>query len=153
MSVMHCTLENNQAIINFSATSPLSSNESMFSNYSNLTSYRGLIDTGAQRTCFTHRVINEVPLIRHGHKPLKTIDDQWISRSLYFTSIGFWVSSEVSNYTNDTSNTYFALPNPLQVYGINNNETFDALIGMDILSMFNFSFNRQRQEFEIKLKV
>lgn len=150
---MRCTLENNQAIINFSATRPLSSNEGMFSSYNNLTSYRGLIDTGAQRSCLTQNVIDQTGLMRHRHKPLKTIHGELKSHSLYFVSLGFWLPSETSNYSNESSSSYFSLTHPMEMFGINNNETFDALIGMDILSMFDFSFSKRSQEFEIELKI
>lgn len=147
MLVAKCTLENNQAIVKFGVNKPLYSSSGYGEINTNYNSFRGLIDTGAQRSCLSSHVISSAKLVRHSNKYLKGVNHQRL-HSLFWASMGLWGSSNTheiepsyDSYTSQNQ-TYFAIEEPIEVFDIENNESFDALIGMDILSMFNFSYNK-----------
>lgn len=113
-----------------------------------IASYRALIDTGAQRTCLTHRTIAQEGLRRHGKLFIKNVHNENV-HSLFLVKIGFWAFSGASGYPN-TERSYFGLPDATEVINIADNERFDAIIGMDVLQLFDVKFSKTG-EFSIDL--
>ncbi|BAV65209.1 pepsin/retropepsin-like aspartic protease family protein [Sphingobium cloacae] len=111
--------------------------------------YRALIDTGAQRTCLSKSVIAQENLKAHGKLPIQNVHG--IKRHyLYLVQIGFFCERVVS--LNDTlgQSTYYGTPNPTEIIDIADNHRFDAIIGMDFLSLFGFQIERDGS-FSIRL--
>jgi len=113
-----------------------------------IASYRALIDTGAQRTCLTHRTIAQEGLSRHGKLFIKNVHNENV-HSLFLVKLGFWASNETLGYQN-TERSYFGLPGATEVINIADNERFDAIIGMDVLQFFDVRFSKTG-EFSINL--
>ena len=109
--------------------------------------YRALIDTGAQRTCLTRRVIAIEGLKSHGKRFIQNVHSE-ARHYLYWANIGFFANG----VTEDMSQTrsYFGLTSPTEVIDIANNDSFDAILGMDILERFDLRIDRTG-DFELKL--
>lgn len=105
--------------------------------------YRALLDTGAQRTCLTHRAIGLERLQRHGKHLIKNVHSENV-HSLFMVKLGFWCDSGVG------SRSYYGLENPIEIINIADNERFDAIVGMDVLSRFDVHFLKSG-EFRIEL--
>ena len=138
-------LDNRQAIINigvqrfelaYETVSPVQSVAAL-----PIASYRALLDTGAQRTCLTYRTIAAEQLKRHGKKFIKNVHDENV-HSLFMVRLGFWCDG--------SGTSYYGLEEPVEVINIADNDRFDAIIGMDVLSKFDFEFFRSG-EFQIKI--
>jgi hypothetical protein len=112
-------------------------------------SYRALIDTGAQRTCLTHKTIAAEGLARHGHKHIQNVHSA-ATHSLYMAQIGIW-GVDPSSDQYEPTRSYFALGRPVEVINIADNENFEAILGMDVLENFAFRFSNAG-EFEVDLK-
>lgn len=108
-----------------------------------------LIDTGAQRTCLTRRVIAAEQLYAHSKKPIQNVNDVNL-HYLYWAQLGFWCESADGLGANVPGNTYFSLPEPTEVMDIANSHWFDALIGMDILQKRELLIERSGH-FELRL--
>ncbi len=106
-----------------------------------ITSYRALLDTGAQRTCLTYRTIAAEGLVRHGKRFIKNVHNENV-HSLFWVSFGIWCSENADMGAQDSSNSYFGLEEPVEVINIADNDRFDAIVGMDVLSRFDVSFAR-----------
>lgn len=137
MLAAHCRLERRQAIIEIgiqpfpvtiSGVSPDPAAPQL-----SIACYRALIDTGAQRTCLTDRTIAIEGLVRHGHKPIRNVHNE-VTHSLFMAQIGIWGTNP--------SRSYFGLEEPIEVINIADNRNFDAILGMDLLERFSFSFDR-----------
>jgi len=100
--------------------------------------YRGLIDTGAQRSCLTRRTIAIESLVPHAKKPIQNVNDTHPHR-LYWAHLGFF-AERISDDGEEQGRTYFSLPEPVEVIDIANNNWFDAIIGMDILQRYELRF-------------
>ena len=109
--------------------------------------YRALLDTGAQRTCLTYKSIREQGLVRHGKRFIKNVHSEAL-HSLFFVHLGVWCNG-VTEHMNEV-NSYFALPDPVEVINIADNDRFDAIVGMDVLRHFDVSFERTG-DFELRL--
>lgn len=109
--------------------------------------YRALIDTGAQRTCLSRRVIAIEGLRSHGKRFIQNVHSE-ARHYLYWANIGFFANGTVESMAE--SRTYFGLPGPTEIIDIANNENFDAILGMDILQRYDFHFDRTG-DFEIRL--
>jgi len=109
--------------------------------------YRALLDTGAQRTCLTHRTINEQGLVRHGKRFIKNVHSEAL-HSLFFVNLGVWCNGVAEHL--ETVNSYYALPEPVEVINIADNDRFDAIVGMDVLRHFDLVFDRTG-DFELRL--
>ena len=153
MLVVRGKLDNRQAIVNIGVqrftpnfagveqTTPASSMP--------IASYRALLDTGAQRTCLTYRTIAAENLRRHGKKFIKNVHDENV-HSLFMVTFGFWCSELETMGAQESGNSYFGLEEPVEVINIADNDRFDAIVGMDVLGMFDVDFARTG-EFQIKL--
>ncbi len=115
-----------------------------------IASYRALLDTGAQRTCLTYRTIAAEGLIRHGKRFIKNVHNENV-HSLFMVRFGIWCSENADMGAQDSSNSYFGLEEPVEVINIADNDRFDAIVGMDVLSRFDVSFSRTG-DFCINLK-
>jgi hypothetical protein len=115
-----------------------------------IVSYRALLDTGAQRTCLTHRTIANEQLRRHGKRFIKNVHDENV-HSLFMVRFGFWCTDDSRLGGQDSGNSYFGLEDPVEVINIADNDRFDAIVGMDILSRFDLNFARDG-EFCISLQ-
>lgn len=109
--------------------------------------YRALLDTGAQRTCLTHKTIGEQQLVRHGNRFIKNVHSEAL-HSLFFVNLGVWCNGEADHL--EPINSYYALSDPVEVINIGDNDRFDAIIGMDVLRAFDLSFDRTGH-FELRL--
>ena len=103
--------------------------------------YRALIDTGAQRTCLTQSTIARESLVPHAKKPIQNVHSSNLHH-LYWARLGFW--GEGSSFPGGPleNRSYFALPEPVEVIDIAPNHRFDAIVGMDILRLFDLQFEK-----------
>lgn len=115
-----------------------------------IASYRALLDTGAQRTCLTYRTIAAEGLSRHGKRFIKNVHNENV-HSLFMVRFGIWCSENSVMGAQDSGNSYFGLDEPVEVINIADNDRFDAIVGMDVLSRFDTTFFRNG-EFCINLK-
>ena len=145
MLVVRGRLDNRQAIVNigvqrfsvdFAGVAPSQPVPSMA-----IASYRALIDTGAQRTCLTHRTIAAEQLTRHGKRFIKNVHSENV-HSLFMVRFGFWCADGEAMGSQESGNSYYGLERPVEVINIADNERFDAIVGMDILSHFDFDFSK-----------
>ena len=145
MLVVQGKLDNRQAIVNigvqrfaieFSGVSYAQPVQSL-----SIASYRALLDTGAQRTCLTHRTIATEHLVRHGKRFIKNVHDENV-HSLFWVRFGFWCTEGTMMGAQDSGNSYFGLDDPIEIINIADNDRFDAIVGMDILSRFDITFSK-----------
>ena len=138
MLVARCRLDRLQAIIDIgiSAFDPHSEAPSL-----EIHSYRALIDTGAMRTCLTHRAIGLEQLHRHSRRMVKNVHNQNL-HGLYMAQIGIFSTDITEERRYVAHRSYFGLSEPTEVLDIADNERFDAILGMDVLQKFNFKFER-----------
>jgi len=153
MLVSHCTLERRQAIIEigiqpFPLTIPAVGSGIQFPQIP-ITSYRALIDTGAQRTCLTNSVITNHGLVRHGHKHIRNVHSE-ATHSLFMALIGIWAVDSHDTLAKERTRSYFGIESPFEVINISDNENFDAILGMDVLENYSFQFSKE-QEFTLQL--
>lgn len=81
-------------------------------------------------------------------KPIKNVHNENI-HSLFMVRFGFWTDrAGLGPQECDTS--YFGLEDPVEVINIADNDRFDAIVGMDVLRLFDVEFARSG-EFQIKL--
>lgn len=151
MLVVRGELERRQAIINIGIQRFIPAAGAVSAEQGHLAvpihSYRALVDTGAQRTCLAHHVIDAQHLIRHGNRFIRNVHNENM-HSLFWANVGIW-----SNGTTDDMeerNGYFALSDPTEVINIADNDNFDAILGMDVLRFFDVRFDRTGA-FEIKM--
>jgi hypothetical protein len=144
-------LENRQAIIAIGVQrfvpQPITVSAGQDPVVAPIDAYRALLDTGAQRTCLTHRTITEQGLVRHGKRFIKNVHSEAL-HSLFFVHLGVWCNG-VTEHMNAV-NSYYALEKPVEVINIADNDRFDAIIGMDVLRQFDVVFERSG-DFELRL--
>lgn len=103
--------------------------------------YRALIDTGAQRTCLCKEVIAKEGLVHHGKRPIQNVHG--IQRHyVYWVQIGFFCQRIESPTEPAGHSTYYGTSQPTEIIDIADNHSFDAIIGMDFLSLFGFHMER-----------
>lgn len=103
--------------------------------------YRALVDTGAQRTCLCRNVIAQQGLKHHGKRPIQNVHG--VERHyLYWVQMGFFCERLSSLNEGAGQATYFGTEQPTEIIDIADNYWFDAIIGMDFLSQFDFSMDR-----------
>jgi len=85
--------------------------------------------------------------VRHGKKFIQNVHSQAL-HSLFFVNLGVWCNG-VSEHL-EADNTYYGLPEPVEVINIADNSSFDAIIGMDVLRRYDLSFDRTGH-FELRL--
>ena len=105
---------------------------------------RGLLDTGAQVTCVTRSTAKRVGLTPRGKRRLgnvSTIENH----TAYSFVLGVWYVQDNGDTNNQTTGYYGFEP----TYGCDfkDNDDFDVLIGMDIISQGDFATKRNG-EFE-----
>ena len=148
MAVARGRLENRQAIIRIGlqpfapVVAPVSPEQPILSLPIN--AYRALIDTGAQRTCLTNGTITQERLSRHGKRLIQNVHSQ-APHSLFTANLDFFCENERGGVS-----TYHALPYPIEVINIADNDRSDAIIGMDLLHRFDLRFERTGV-FEVRL--
>ncbi len=145
MLVVRGKLDNLQAIVNIGVQrftveySGISRNPS--AQALPIAFYRALLDTGAQRTCLTYRTIAAEQLVRHGKRFIKNVHDENV-HSLFWVRFGFWCADNVPMGAQESGNSYYGLEDPVEVINIADNDRFDAILGMDILSRFDLAFSK-----------
>ena len=106
--------------------------------------YRGLIDTGATRTCLTRRVIAAhalEPRVRMLVQSARTGPER---RWAYAFSLGLFCQTEDRL---GAATTLFVLAGEFAAPDFQDNDNFDVLIGMDLLSTGRFVIDRQAFSF------
>lgn len=130
----HCTLSQRQAIIPVSLTAPLVDQSEIA-----FTEYRALVDTGAQRSAVTPRVIREQRLQLSGRRLIRTIDTKESYR-LVLVSLAIYGTEDGNP---QSALRPFSLPTPIEPFAARaDHEAYDMLMGMDILEGFNVRFLR-----------
>lgn len=79
--------------------------------------------------------------MRHGHKFIRNVHNE-ATHSLFMALVGIWATDPVRGY--------FGIEAPIEVINITDNQNFDAILGMDLLERFPFSFSGAG-EFELRL--
>jgi hypothetical protein len=102
--------------------------------------YRGLIDTGAQRTCISYKAIHENGLQAQGRKMIHSVGGARTHKT-YLVHVGFWYEGN-NDLDSEPLRSYFGMPDALEVIDIFNNHSFDLIIGMDILSRCELTFRK-----------
>lgn len=108
---------------------------------------RGLLDTGAQVTLVTHRVIGELGLRPRGRRPLGNVSNITMHRTYSFI-LGMWYSNDRFSPA-DQGEGYYAFE-PILGCDFPDRPDFDVLIGMDIISRGDLTI-RRNGEFELLL--
>ena len=98
---------------------------------------RGLIDTGAQITCITRSVARQTGLRPVGKKRLGNVHSIEIHNAYSFV-VGVWYEAEDGS---DRTRGYFGFE-PILGCDFGDNQNFDVLIGMDIISQGDFAIKR-----------
>lgn len=154
MLVQRCTLEQHRLIIPVSVTKPLFQADN-FSVGLSQQNYRGLVDTGAQRTVLSHSVITQQKLIRTGHMQFAGIHGPQ-THSRFLVGVGLWAKrvdhGDQTFRFDDAELSLFTIEQPFEVVDMQDNENFDLIIGFDILKAFSFSFDSASQTFELIAK-
>lgn len=154
MLVQRSTLEQHRLVIPVSVTKPLFQADS-FSVGISQQNYRGLVDTGAQRTVLSHAIIAEQKLIRIGHMQFAGLHGPQ-THSRYLAGISLWTKRIENNGQSarydDAELSLFTIEQPFEVVDMQGNANFDLIIGFDILKAFSFSFDSADQTFELIVK-
>ena len=98
--------------------------------------YVALVDTGAQRTCVSERVVQECGLRRRGRVEIASVK----STELHFTYlfyVGFWPDA-----VNDIPAAVFGIGDAIEGIDAGDSRYFDVLLGMDILSQGSLHLER-----------
>lgn len=112
--------------------------------------YRALVDTGATRTCLTYRAIGLEQLLRHGRKLVKNVHNENL-HGLYMARLGIFTTHRSEGKELVASPSYFGFEDPIEIMDIADNERFDAILGMDLLQKFEFTFFRDG-EFQLRME-
>lgn len=91
--------------------------------------FTALVDTGAQRTCVTERVVQTVGLKRKGRVEIwniKRSEMHWT----YLFHVGIWPEPK-DEYA---PSSVFGIGSEIEGIDVGNNRFFDVLLGMDIIS-------------------
>lgn len=147
MLAAQCRLDRRQAIVEIDVR-PFELDGGK--NSTSITSYRALIDTGAMRTCLTYRTIGKERLVRHSRKLVKNVHNQNL-HGLYMTQLGIFSTHRVEENEYVENRSFFSLAEPTEIMDIADNDRFDAILGMDVLGCFDFSFSRDGSA-EIQLR-
>lgn len=110
-----------------------------------VSSYFGLIDTGAQMSSITRKAISEMDLISHGKRMVMGSGGTW-EHKRYCFYLGVFCRAQ----HRPESETYYQLADPQDAVDIDDNARFDVIIGMDILKRCDMSFHRSG-EFSITI--
>lgn len=154
MLLQRCTLEQHRLTVPVSVTRPYLEGDEFRSRFSG-SRYRGLIDTGAQRSVASRAIISEQDLLRTGHMQFASLHGPR-THSRYLAGIGLWVRRidhrDQSARYEDAELSLFAIEQPFEVVDMEDNENFDLIVGFDVLKAFDFSFDSRSQTFELLVK-
>lgn len=101
--------------------------------------FRGLIDTGAQRTCITRAAARDLGLKPRGRIPIGNVSNIEM-HTLYSFALGFWVRLSDRDPLTQTT-TYYGLE-PISGPDFKDNGDFDVLVGMDVIIQGDLSIRR-----------
>ncbi|MCY4158102.1 MAG: retroviral-like aspartic protease family protein [Bacteroidetes bacterium] len=118
-------IENNQAIIKAAVGRPGSLN--------NMQGYDALLDTGAQSTLVSQKVVDELGFIPIGSDSIRTVEGNIVTTKKYHINVGILVQFG-SNDIVGTGFTINVASLPFQP------ANFDVLLGMDLISRFHMTF-------------
>lgn len=154
MLVQRCALDQHRLVLPVNLSKPLLQEGSFIGQFSHQR-YRGLVDTGAQRTVVSRSVIEELNLTRTGHMEFGGLHGRQ-THSRYLASIGFWahrVEANASSHAFASSElSLFSIESPYEVVDMDDNVNFDLIIGFDVLKQFRFAFDHRDQMFELVVK-
>lgn len=151
MLVQRCALDQHRLILPVSVSKPALQAGQFHGSFSGK-HYRALVDTGAQRTVLSERVIAELNLLRTGHMQFSGLHGPR-THTRYLASLGIWahrVDRGGSGSRLDQNElSLFSLDEPIEIVNMDDNVNFDLILGFDVLKNFSFSFDSQSREFEI----
>lgn len=98
-------------------------------------SYIALLDTGATRTCITQRVISDLGLQTRAKLLVASATSAPQRRRAYSYSLGLFCSDERGE-----EKTLYAIPHEFVAPWFADNQNFDVLLGMDVLSQGQLLF-------------
>lgn len=101
--------------------------------------FRGLIDTGAQRTCITRSAARDLQLKPRGKIRLGNVSSIETHNSYSF-AVGFWLRLGNGDTMNETT-SYYGL-DPVMGADFKDNSDFDLLIGMDVITQGDLTIRR-----------
>ena len=155
MLIQRCTLDQHRLILPVSVSKPLLE-QGNFIAQSTQTSFRGLVDTGAQRTVVSESVIANLGLVRTGHMEFGGLHGSK-THSRYLASIGIWAHriDNKSGFKDITTNelSLYTIEAPFEVVNMNDNTNFDLILGFDVLKLFSFRFDCGDTTFEITVSA
>lgn len=151
MLVQRCTLDQHRLIVPVSITKPIFYGDGFRAGF-NSSEYRGLIDTGAQRSVVSRSIIQDQTLVRIGHMQFSGLHGAQ-THSRFLASIGLWVrrlnaQNGALGYS-DAERSLFNFDSPVEVVDMNDNINFDLILGFDVLKQVSFYFDRANQVFQI----
>ena len=97
--------------------------------------YRALVDTGSTRTCITHRVITRFALQARSKLLVASATSGPERRRAYGYSLGLFCTDEETEHS-----TLYVIPHEFIAPWFVDNDNFDVLLGMDILSRGHLTF-------------
>jgi hypothetical protein len=97
---------------------------------------RALIDTGATRTCLTAQLIQRLGLASRGKLLVSSATSYPERRRAYGYSLGLFCTSE------SAGKTLFVLPEEFIAPPFQDNDNFDVLLGMDVITRGRLLFER-----------
>lgn len=94
----------------------------------NFQEFTALVDTGAQRTCVTERVVQQLNLRRRGRVEIWNIKrpEQHFT---YLFHLGVWPETD-----DGSPSAIFGIGSEIEGIDVGNNRFFDVLLGMDIIT-------------------
>ena len=110
----------------------------------NIHPFRGLMDTGAQRTCITRSAALKLQLTPRGKLRIGNVSGV-TNHMAYSFSIGFWYEIDGGETMNVAKN-YFGF-DPVMGADFKDNNDFDVLIGMDIISQGELVVRKRDYQF------
>jgi len=117
-------VKDNQAVIKVTVGDP--------NTLEQVNGYEALVDTGAQNTLVSSKIIHDLQLLPIGSDVIRTIGGDTISTNIYHTN----VSIPIQLSSNDVVGTGFSIDVALLPFQPPN---FDVLLGMDFISKFHIT--------------
>ncbi|MEO1046544.1 MAG: aspartyl protease family protein [Pseudomonadota bacterium] len=152
MLVQHCTLDEHRLIVQVSITKPVL-HEDIFKMSFNQQSYRALVDTGAQRSVVSRRIITQQKLSRIGHMQFSSLHGPK-THGRYLASIGIWSTNRIDPEGEEiTEQSLFSIEQPFEVVDMEENINFDMILGFDVLKNLSFNFDHKQAKFSLKLST
>jgi len=98
--------------------------------------FTALVDTGAQRTCVTENVVQQLNLRRRGRVEIWNIKRPE-EHFTYLFHVGIWPDAE-----DNVPATVFGIGSEIEGIDVGNNRFFDVLLGMDIITQGSLHLRR-----------